>query len=492
MHPNRPTLHPISLPESPDPFKVISMDLITKLPDSKGNNTILTITDQGSTKAVILIPCNKTMGTEQLAHLYKKYVFPFIGIPSKLISDQDIWFTSQLFWEICKQLGIQQNMSSAYHPEMDRQSERTNQTMETVLRIFGNYWQDDWSDWLPVVQYQLNSHVLNTTHFTPFEVWMGYIPCSHQPDRPSRMPEVQKWKEQLLEVRKQAQESMTWVQQSWAKEKWPHKPYAKGEKVWLEGKNLRMSHPTTKLRPRRFGPFKVTKVLGPTTYRLELPPAWKIHNTFHSALLSPYQETEEHGANFMEPLPKLVEGEPEYKVEKILRLRRHGRGCRLQFLVQWKGYTPAHNSWEPHANIHAPELIKEFYQEEPMAIKRATMGTTPTASEPSPMASHLPSPPSLPSLAYPSNSESYDYHLYQPKDDGPFVFIGATRTHSWGHVTNGNSTDDTPLPKSTPSPEAPEGMLQLILCDEELGGTTVDFDLPLSPDATTRDHCGSV
>ena len=97
MHPNRPTLHPISLPESPDPFKVISMDLITKLPDSKGNNTILTITDQGSTKAVILIPCNKTMGTEQLAHLYKKYVFPFIGIPSKLISDQDIWFTSQLF-----------------------------------------------------------------------------------------------------------------------------------------------------------------------------------------------------------------------------------------------------------------------------------------------------------------------------------------------------------------------------------------------------------
>jgi len=245
-----------------------------------------------------------------------------------------------------------------------------------------------------------------------------------------------------------------------------------------------MSHPTTKLRPRRFGPFKVTKVLGPTTYRLELPPAWKIHNTFHSALLSPYQETEEHGANFMEPLPKLVEGEPEYKVEKILRLRRHGRGCRLQFLVQWKGYTPAHNSWEPHANIHAPELIKEFYQEEPMAIKRATMGTTPTASEPSPMASHLPSPPLLPSLAYPSNSKSYNYHLYQPEDDGPFLFIGATQTHSQGRVTNGNSTDDTPLPKSTPSPEAPEGMLQLILCNEESGGTTVDFDLPLSPDAT--------
>jgi len=157
-------------------------------------------------------------------------------------------------------------MSLEYYPKTDGQSKRTNQTVETTLRIFGNYWQNNWSDWLLVVQYQLNSHVLNTTHFTPFKVWMGYIPCSHQPDRPSRMPEVQKQKEQLLEVRKQAQESMIRAQQSWAKEKRPHKPYVKGEKVWLEGKNLRTSHPSTKLRPKRFGPFKVTKVLGPTTY----------------------------------------------------------------------------------------------------------------------------------------------------------------------------------------------------------------------------------
>ena len=138
-HPNRPALHPIFPPENPDPFKVISMDLITKLPDSKGNDTILTITDQGSTKAVILIPCCETMGMEQLAHLYKKYVFPFIGLPSKLISDRDIRFTSQLFQEVCKQLGVQQNISLAYHPETDGQSERTNQTVETALRIFSNF-----------------------------------------------------------------------------------------------------------------------------------------------------------------------------------------------------------------------------------------------------------------------------------------------------------------------------------------------------------------
>ena len=154
--------------------------MITKLPKSKGNDAILTITNQGSIKVVILIPCNETMGTEQLAHLYKQNMFPFIGIPSKLISDWDVWFTSQLFQEICRQLGVQQNMSLAYHLETDRQSEQTNQTMETTLRIFGNYRQNDWSDWLPIVQYQLNSHVSNTTHFTLFEVWMGYTPWAHQ------------------------------------------------------------------------------------------------------------------------------------------------------------------------------------------------------------------------------------------------------------------------------------------------------------------------
>ena len=91
-------------------------------------------------------------------------------------------FTSKLFKELCQQLGIWQNLSSAYHPQTDGESERTNQSVEVALRIFCNYWQDDWAEWLPVVQYQMNSHELGTTKQTPFDVWMGYIPRAHQPD----------------------------------------------------------------------------------------------------------------------------------------------------------------------------------------------------------------------------------------------------------------------------------------------------------------------
>ena len=133
MHPNPPPIHLVTSPNEGKPFKTIAIDLITKLPISKGNDSILTITNQETTKAVILLPCNKTMEAIELAQLYKEHAFPFISIPSMLISDQDTRFTSKFFEELCEQLGVKQNMSLAYHPQTDGQSERTNQSIETAL-----------------------------------------------------------------------------------------------------------------------------------------------------------------------------------------------------------------------------------------------------------------------------------------------------------------------------------------------------------------------
>ena len=114
-------------------------------------------------------------------------------------------------------------------------------------------------------------------------------------------------------------------------------------------------------------------MLGPTTYRLDLPVAWKIHNAFHGSLLEPYIETAEHGPNYAEPPPELVEGEPEYKVEAILDSRRQGQGWKLEYLVRWKGWGPAHDSWEPKENLHADDLLKEYFEKNPTAIRRARL-----------------------------------------------------------------------------------------------------------------------
>jgi hypothetical protein len=105
---------------------------------------------------------------------------------------------------------------------------------------------------------------------------------------------------------------------SWKKGERHYKGFEQGDKVWLEGTNLRLSHPTAKLAPKRYGPFTITHVISPVVYRLELPGHWKIHNVFHSSLLTPYRETMEHGENFTQPPPELVEGEEEYVVDWIM------------------------------------------------------------------------------------------------------------------------------------------------------------------------------
>jgi Chromo (CHRromatin Organisation MOdifier) domain len=86
-------------------------------------------------------------------------------------------------------------------------------------------------------------------------------------------------------------------------------------------------------------------------------------------LITPYTETPEYGPNYEQPAPKLIEGELEYKVEHILASRCFRQGKKLQYLLKWKGYSVAHNSWEPADNVSAPELLRDFYKANLMAIR---------------------------------------------------------------------------------------------------------------------------
>jgi hypothetical protein len=104
-----------------------------------------------------------------------------------------------------------------------------------------------------------------------------------------------------------------------------YKPYQEQDQVWLEATNLKTTHPTAKLAPKRYGPFTINKKVSDVVFQLELPYQWKIHNIFHASLLTPYVETELHRQNFPKPPPEIVEGDPEFKVEQIVGLRRIGK-----------------------------------------------------------------------------------------------------------------------------------------------------------------------
>jgi Chromo (CHRromatin Organisation MOdifier) domain len=113
-----------------------------------------------------------------------------------------------------------------------------------------------------------------------------------------------------------------------------------------------------KLAPRRYGPFHITSKVSNVAYRLKIPEKWKIHNVFHVSLLTPYKETEKHGPNFLEPPPDLIDGKEEWEVEEILGDRQYQH--KKQYLVRWKGYAPAHDSWVDESELHAHDLIETY------------------------------------------------------------------------------------------------------------------------------------
>jgi hypothetical protein len=133
---NRPTKAPLR-PIYPKPeamlFETIALDFITKLPISQGYDSILTVTDHDCTKASIFIPCNKEINAEGTAALYIQHVFAHFGLPRKVISDRDPRFISKFMQEVCRITGIEHNPSTAYHPQTDRQSEHSNQWVETAI-----------------------------------------------------------------------------------------------------------------------------------------------------------------------------------------------------------------------------------------------------------------------------------------------------------------------------------------------------------------------
>jgi hypothetical protein len=305
------------------PFETVTLDFIVKLPVSQGFDSILTVTDQGCMKAAIFIPGNEDITAEETAALYIKHVFAHFGLPTKVISDQDPQFMSKFMQAACKVMGIKHAPSTAYHPRMDRQSEQSNQWLETAIHFITDEKQTNWAAYLPI-QFTHNNWPSDTMRKSPFLLLMGYNPCADWVHATSLIPRVTLRLNQFKEAREQARQHMIKAQQSWVKSHDTPR-YKEGDLVWLEGKNLWINQPTGKRAPRRHGPFKVIQVMSAVNYRLELPMQWSIHPVFHTDLLTPYRETIMHGPNFTRPAPELINGEEEYSIEKILDSQCFGR-----------------------------------------------------------------------------------------------------------------------------------------------------------------------
>jgi chromodomain-containing protein len=336
---------------------------------SEGHDSVLTIVDQGCSKAAKFLPCRKTIDGPEVARLYLMHLVPLFGLPKCIISNRDPCFASQFATMLCRALGIQQNLLMAFHPRTDRQTERMNAWLEQYLRPWCALHPKGWAQLLPIVEYAHNSWKHNMLKKTPHELITGMTLSVNIDLIPDHVPATQEWLQTLQETQVDLQRCLNHLQRVKDDKKLPQLTI--GQRVWLEGCNLHVRGPA-KLLPKRYGPFQITQKIGNVAYQLELPPSIKVHNVFHVDLLTPYKETEEYGQAYTRPPPITVHSEEEYEVESILQARRKGVGDSLKYKVHWKGYPSADDLWVPHEDLHLPDLLKEFYAqgEKVQTVKR--------------------------------------------------------------------------------------------------------------------------
>lgn len=349
------------------------MDFIEGLPLSEGHDMILVIVCR-LTKMALFIPTYKTATSIDLAKLFLRNVFSKHGVPQDIVSDRGRHFVSNFWSSLCDHLRIKSNLSTAYHPETDGQTERVNQILEQYLRFYVNYEQDDWVSLLPLAEFAYNNTSHSATGVSPFFANKGYNPqfevsVSHIS---SFAAEAMVTSFSELNTHLQDQIGIAIKQYATATEsrRLPIPPFAPGDLVWLDARNIKTLRPSKKLDNRRLGPFKILSEVSSHARKLELPLTLKrIHPVFHVSLLEPDFPNPFPLRSEPPPIPILLGNDLEYEVQQVLNSKRANRaGAKLVYLVQWKGYegTAEEYSWEPVDNLeNASELIEEFHQAYP-------------------------------------------------------------------------------------------------------------------------------
>ncbi|KAJ0128937.1 hypothetical protein HZ326_27960, partial [Fusarium oxysporum f. sp. albedinis] len=363
-------LKPLPVPERA--WQHISMDFITHLPPSEGHDAILIIACR-LTKMRHIMACKGTCDAEDTARYYLKEVWKLHGLPHTIISDRGPQFVAEFWKKLTQQLSINSLLSTAYHPETDGQTERLNAILEQYLRAYVSYLQDDWSRWLPLAEFAANSLKSETTGMSPFfanygfNPRMGFEPTITVKGTPATRDAekfAQKMNEILEYLRSESIAAQARYETQANRHRRPARQYREGDHVWLDARNIKTLRPQKKLDWKNIGPLKITKVISPYAYRLELPASMKIHPVFHTNLLKPAATDPLPGQNPDPPPPVEAEGVEEWEVEDIVDSRwdRRGRGGRprLKYTVKWAGYAdptevPAdyvENAAEVVANFH--------------------------------------------------------------------------------------------------------------------------------------------
>lgn len=371
-------LQPIPIPAQR--WEVIHMDLIGPLPTTaNGNTAILTIVDRLS-KAALFVATTMTVDALGLAKLFFDHVFRHFGMPRAIISDRDPRFTSNFWSALMAHLGTSLRMSTAFHPETDGQAERHNRTLQEMLRAFVNSeHQSDWDAYLVPLEFAYNRSINRSTGYSPFYLLYGqqpHVPATLLLAEPSSAPAVDEFVQRIIDTLAAAKRHLAVAQQQMqvdANKSRRLDDFAVGDKVLLSTQNFRqLAGDSRKLWPRFIGPFEISERIGDLSYRLVLPPEYRMHDVFHVSLLRRFYPSERP----VRPPPLFYTNKrAEWTVEAIIGHK--GNGATRRYEVKWLGYPSSDNTWEPLSNLTRPavrKMVEEYNLQNKLTNPRKRRG----------------------------------------------------------------------------------------------------------------------
>ena len=353
----------------------IFIDFITGLFDAHGHNAICTIIDRLSKERHYAFCTAEDEGTsaEITAKILIQYVFRTHDLFFFITFDRGFQFVSLVWQAFCRILGIKCKLFTAFHSEIDGQTERANQDIERQLRQYCNYMQNDWDVWLSMVEFADNNAVFASTELSPFFVNKGFHSrMSFSSDSISYVTT----KKRLLAAKAKnitgimqnilnyvrdhvdvAQKRMT-IQVN------KHRKvvkYVEGDYVFLNRRNIKTARSFDKLDDKKLGSFKVLERRG-NFYQLELFETMRIYDVFHCWFFRKnFCDFFENQIN--ESFDSVIVNENlEWEMNDILKSRYHYN--RLQYRANWSGW-PHDRTWYYVDNgefDNARDVIEDFHR----------------------------------------------------------------------------------------------------------------------------------
>nr|GEV66124.1 putative reverse transcriptase domain-containing protein [Tanacetum cinerariifolium] len=281
----------IQQPEIPEwKWENITMDFIAKLSITRSEHDSIWVVVDRLTKSAHFLTVREDLKIERLARLYINEIVARHDVPFSIISDRDSYFTSRFWQSLQKALGTRLDLSTAYHPETDGQSERTIQTLEDMLRACAMDFGENWDTHLPLVEYSYNNNYHSSVKCAPFKALYGRkcrTPIAWVEVGESKLigPKIiQETTDKIVKIKERLKIARD-CQKRYSDNRRKPLEFSVGDKVLLKvspRKGVVRFGKRSKISPRYVGPFEIVERVGPVAYRLCLPQELAgFHDTFH-------------------------------------------------------------------------------------------------------------------------------------------------------------------------------------------------------------------